>query len=70
MTKQQAKAFAKIWVGQLLWLHDFDRNSVDCPDGDKNEIEWAINDQFFKLLGRNELMLNPQEIYDIIMTEE
>ena len=70
VTKQQAKAFARIWVGQLLWEVEFDRNSVDCPDEEKDLIESAINDQFFKLLGLNENILNAQEIYDIVNTEE
>jgi len=69
MTKNQAKQFARIWVGQLLWEVKFDRNSVDCPDEEKDLIESMINDQFFKLLGHCGAMF-PQEIYDTIITEE
>jgi len=69
MTKNQAKQFARIWVGQLLWEVKFDRNSVDCPDEEKDQIESAINDQFFKLLGFKGLM-SPQELYDLLNTEE
>jgi len=65
MTKEQAKKFARVWIGQLLWEVNFDRKSVDCPDEDKDIIELAINDQFFKLLGKCDY-LSPQEIYDIM----
>ena len=68
MTKNQAKQFARIWVGQLLWEVKFDRNSVDCPDEEKDLIESAINDQFFKLLGFKGLM-SPKELYDLLNTE-
>ncbi len=70
MTKNQAKQFARIWVGQLLWEVKFDRNSVDCPDEEKDLIESAINDQFFKLLGLNENIMDAQEIYDLIITDD
>lgn len=69
MTKQQAKVFAKAWIGQLLWEVDFDRKSVNCPDEEKDMIELAINDEFFKLLGKFGY-LSPQEIYDIIMSDD
>jgi len=64
VTKEQAKKFARVWIGQLLWEVTFDRKSVDCPDEDKDMIELAINDQFFKLLGKCGY-LSSQEIYDI-----
>ncbi len=70
MTKNQAKQFARIWVGQLLWEVKFDRNSVDCPDEEKDQIESAINDQFFKLLGLNENIMDTQGIYNLVNTEE
>jgi len=69
MTKSQAKQFARIWIGNLLWEVKFDRNSVDCPDEDKDQIEQAINDQFFKMLGTNGHM-DPQDVYDVINYEE
>lgn len=69
MTKNQAKQFARIWTGQLLWEFKFDRNSIDCPDEDKDLIESAINEQLFKLLGIYGMM-DAQEIYDVVNTEE
>lgn len=69
MTKNQAKQFARIWIGQLLWEVKFDRNSIDCPDEDKDLIESAINDQFFKLLGLCGMM-EACDIYDLVNTEE
>jgi hypothetical protein len=70
MTKQQYKQFARLWVGQLLWEVKFDRNSVDCPDEEKDQIELAINEQFFRLLGLNENIMDAQEIYDLIMADD
>lgn len=70
MTKNQAKQFARIWVGQLLWEVKFDRESVDCAPVEKDMIEQAINDQFFKLLGLNENIMDAQEIYDLIITDD
>lgn len=70
MTKQQAKQFARLWIGQLLWEVKFDRNSVDCPDEEKDQIEFAINAEFFKLLGLNENIMDAQEIYNLINTEQ
>lgn len=69
MTKQQAKQFAKIWVGQLLWEVKFDRDSIDCTDEDKDLIQAAIQEQFFKLMGRHEL-LTIQEAYDLITSDD
>lgn len=69
MTKNQAKQFSRIWIGQLLWEVKFDRNSIDCPDDDKDLIESSINEQFFKLLGLYGIM-DAQEIYDVVNTEE
>jgi hypothetical protein len=70
MTKQQSKHFARLWIGQLLWEVKFDRDSVDCPDEEKDQIEFAINEQFFKLLGINEDIMDAQEIYNLVNTEE
>lgn len=70
MTKQQAKHFARLWIGQFLWTVRFNRESVDCPDEEKDQIEFAINEQFFKLLGIHENIMDAQEIYDLVTTEE
>jgi hypothetical protein len=70
MTKQQAKQFAKLWIGQLLWEIRFNRESINCPDEEKDQIEFAINEQFFKLLGLNENIMNAQEIYDLVTTDD
>ena len=70
MTKQQTKHFARLWIGQFLWTVRFNRESVDCPDEEKDQIEFAINEQFFKLLGIHENIMDAQEIYDLVTTEE
>jgi len=69
MTPQQAKQFARLWIGNLVWEVAFDSDSVDCPDEDKSMIKVAIDDQFFKLLG-NKGMMSPQDIYDVIVTDD
>lgn len=69
MTKQQAKVFARIWIGNLLWEVKFDRDSIDCPDEHKDLIQAAIQEHFFKLLGVYEC-LTPQQVYDLIMIDD
>jgi len=69
MTKQQAKAFARIYVGQSLFTHYFDKDCIDATDEDKDLIKYHINELFIKMLGSYGYM-EPQEIYDLINIEE
>lgn len=68
MTKKEAKKFAEVWIGNLLWEVNFKRESINCPDEDKDLIQSAIQEKFFKLMGKYEY-ITPQAIYDLI-TEE
>jgi len=64
MTKQQAKQFAKIYIGQLFYDHTFDKDEIVAPDEDKDLMEVEINNLLCRMLGVYD-SLSPQEIYDI-----
>ena len=69
MTKQQAKQFAKIYVGQIWFDHIFKRDEIDASEHDKNLMEAEVGAFFQRILG-NCTYMTPDEIYNVIITEE
>ena len=69
MTKQEAKAFAKIYIGQLFYDHTFDKDEIDCPDEDKDLMEVEINNLLCRMLGVYDC-LDPQDIYNIVTYQQ
>ena len=69
MTKSQAKAFAKIYIGQLFYDHTFDKDGIDCPDEDKDLIEVEINNLLCRMLGVYDC-LGPTDIYNIVTYQQ
>lgn len=64
MTKNQAKQFAKIYIGQLFYDHIFLKDEIVAPDEDKELMEVEVNNLLCRMLGVYD-SLSPQEIYDI-----
>ncbi len=60
VSKRNGKVDAEIFLQHLR----------EGPDEEKDQIESAINDQFFKLLGLNENIMDTQGIYNLVNTEE
>jgi len=69
MTKSQAKAFAKIYIGQLFYDHTFDKDQIECPDEDKALIEVEINNLLCRMLGVYDC-LEAQDIYNIVTYQQ
>lgn len=71
MTKQQAKQFAKLFIGSKFYEYRFfDKNLIDCPDEDKQLIQTEINAALCKMLGNISGYLSPQEIYELSIEEQ
>ena len=64
MTKNQAKQFARIYIGQLFYDHTFLKDEIVAPDEDKELMEVEVNNLLCRMLGVYD-SLSPQEIYDI-----